>query len=231
MEHLLILGASRGLGLALARLALAKKYRVTGLVRRRDGEVETLIRNEPERFRALIGDVRSELELERAARELDGGPLVDVLIYNAAIHLEHDKPDIEALDPQALLETLDVNVVGAARATKHFRRLLAPGALLVFISSEAGSIQDAWRQSEYGYCMSKAALNVLAKLLANRERALNSGIQVLALHPGWVRTDMGGQQATLSPEESAEAILSTLAERESHAGPTFVDRFGQAMAW
>ena len=68
----------------------------------------------------------------------------------------------------------------------------------------------------------------LARALYSSDGSL---YRVLALHPGWVRTDMGGQQATLSPEESAEAILSTLAERESHAGPTFVDRFGQAMAW
>ena len=231
MKHLFIVGASRGLGLALARLALARGNRVTGLVRRSEGEIEDLARAEPDRFRVLIGDVRSEAELERAARELAKGQTVDVLIYNAAIHLEHDKPDILDIDSSALLETLDVNAVGAARATKYFRRLLAPNGLLVFISSEAGSIQDAPRTSEYGYCMSKAALNMLAKLLANREHALGSGIQVLSLHPGWMRTDMGGPKATLSPEESAEAILNTLVAREASEGPLFVDRFGKGMAW
>jgi NAD(P)-dependent dehydrogenase (short-subunit alcohol dehydrogenase family) len=153
------------------------------------------------------------------------------LVYNAAIHLEHERLDIEQSSPDAMLETLDVNAVGAARTVKHFRRFLSNDGLLLFISSEAGSIGNAKRASEYGYCMSKAALNMFAKLLANREQKLGTGVQVVAVHPGWMRTDMGGASADISAEEAAQTLLATLAARPRSGAPMFIDRQGQALPW
>src|SRR5690606_120256 len=126
---------------------------------------------------------------------------------------------------------LDVNAVGAARAAKQFRAALRPGAVLAMISSEAGSIADAGRTSEYGYCMSKAALNMLTKLLHNREATSKNGVQVLAIHPGWVRTDMGGKNADLTPEAAAAGVVSVLEQRLEHPGPLFIDRFGEPLSW
>lgn len=227
MRSLLVIGASRGVGEAIVRRALARGREVTALVRSR----EALAAIDPSagQLTTLTADVRSEHELEQAAQRVTSS--FDAIVYNAAVHLEHDRRDIESCDPEAALTMLDVNAAGAMRAAKWFRRCLRPNGALVFISSEAGSISAARRTTEYGYCMSKAALNMLTKLLANRERALGTGVSVFALHPGWVRTDMGGQNADLSPDESAAAILDTLERSLEAPGATFVDRFGAPMEW
>lgn len=227
MQQLLIVGASRGLGEALARLALERGSAVTAVVRSR----EALAALEPTsaRLTLLDADVRSERDVERAAEGVTDS--FDVIVYNAAVHLEHDRRDIEDCDPEVLATTFDVNATGAVRTVKWFRRWLKPKGLLVFISSEAGGIATAWRTSEFGYCMSKAALNMFAKLLANREAAQGSGVRVLALHPGWIRTDMGGKNADLSTDEAATAILDTLGRSLQSPGPVFVDRFGEPLDW
>ena len=117
------------------------------------------------------------------------------------------------------------------RTVKHLGRFVAPGGLLVLISSEAGSIGKNWRPSEYGYCMSKAALNMFSQLLSVRENQRESGIQVIVLHPGWMRTDMGGPNADISADEAAAQIVKTLSARHGQLGPPFIDRFGKAMGW
>ncbi|HEU5073008.1 MAG TPA: SDR family NAD(P)-dependent oxidoreductase [Polyangiaceae bacterium] len=227
MQQLLIVGASRGLGEALVRLALERGAHVTAVVRSREAlaPLETVFAQ----LTVLTADVRVERDLERAAHQVTTS--FDVIVYNAAVHLEHDRLDVELCDPEVLTTTFDVNATGAVRTVKWFRRSLKPKGVLVFISSEAGGIAAAWRTSEYGYCMSKAALNMFSKLIANREAALVDGARVVALHPGWVRTAMGGQNADLSADDSANAILDTIHQRLEHPGPTFVDRFGAPMDW
>lgn len=73
--------------------------------------------------------------------------------------------------------------------------------VIVNISSEAGSIGECWRDREFDYCMSKAALNMQSVLL--QKYLKSEGIKVLAIHPGWMRTDMGGAEADISPDTSA----------------------------
>ena len=226
MEQLLIVGASRGLGEALTRLALDRGGAVTALVRA--PEALAALKTASPRLTVLEADVRSEDQIKRAAALVQSS--FDAIVYNAAVHLEHDRRDVEACDPEALSATFEVNATGAVRTVKWFRRWLKPNGLLVFISSEAGGITSAWRTSEYGYCMSKAALNMFAKLMANRELAQGSGVKVLALHPGWVRTDMGGRNAELSAEEAATAILDTLGSGHQLSA-VFVDRFGEPLDW
>lgn len=227
MQQLLMVGASRGLGEAMVRLALERGAHVTAVLRSREAlaRLETTFA----RLTVLTADVRVEHELERASHEVTTN--FDVIVYNAAVHLEHDRLDVEHCDPEVVTTTFDVNATGAVRTVKWFRRFLAPKGVLVFISSEAGGIAAAWRTSEYGYCMSKAALNMFTKLIANREAAQGSGARVVALHPGWVRTDMGGQNADLSADDSATAILDTIDQRLESPGATFVDRFGAPMDW
>jgi NAD(P)-dependent dehydrogenase (short-subunit alcohol dehydrogenase family) len=114
---------------------------------------------------------------------------------------------------------------------KYLGPFVADGGLVTLISSEAGSLSNNWRPSEYGYCMSKAALNMFACLLRVRQQKRRSGIQVIAMHPGWLRTDMGGPNADISVDEAARDIVQTLVARHGAEGPPFVDRFGEAMAW
>jgi NAD(P)-dependent dehydrogenase (short-subunit alcohol dehydrogenase family) len=79
--------------------------------------------------------------------------------------------------------------------------------------------------------MSKAALNMFARLMGNREAQRGSGVRVLSMHPGWIRTDMGGPNAHLSPPEAARDVWRTLQARAVRPGAPFVDRLGEALAW
>jgi NAD(P)-dependent dehydrogenase (short-subunit alcohol dehydrogenase family) len=228
VKHVLIVGTSRGLGLELTRVALAASTRVTAIARGATPALEALRAQHGTALTIGFADVRSDAELQKVAEGL-GGEGFDAIVYNAAIHRGAD--DIEQAAADDMLATLNVNAVGAARVVKYFRARLAPGGLLAFISSEAGSIGSSARTSEYGYCMSKAALNMFARLMVNREKQRGSGVHVVALHPGWIRTDMGGPKAHLAPDDAARDVWQLLERRASEAGPPFVDRLGEPLAW
>lgn len=231
VKNALIVGASRGLGLSLVKTLLERRLQVLALHRTASAELAALAARAPELLETAQLDVRHSKDFERVASSLDEARRFDLFIYNAAVHLEQDRIDIERANPDDVLETLDVNAVGAVRALKHLGRFVTRGGTVALMSSEAGSLADNWRGSEYGYCMSKAALNMFACLAGVREQKLGSGTQVLAMHPGWLRTDMGGPNADISAEEAARDIVETLFAREGATGPPFVDRFGKAMAW
>jgi NAD(P)-dependent dehydrogenase (short-subunit alcohol dehydrogenase family) len=226
MARILVVGASRGLGLELVRAYLARGDAVTALVR--EGAGGSALDAHP-RQRIVVADVRSESELARAAESLPESERFDALIYNAAIHLERDRRDLEAASTEDMLTTLDVNAVGAARAVRAFRKRVKEHGQIVLISSEAGSIAASKRTSEYGYCMSKAALNMLGKLLANREAELGSGIVVACIHPGWLRTDMGGPHAHLDPTQAARDVVGAIERLGAGTELQYIDWRGNAL--
>jgi NAD(P)-dependent dehydrogenase (short-subunit alcohol dehydrogenase family) len=231
VRNALIVGASRGLGLSLTKALLQRELKVLALYRELSSELASLAEAAAGRLETHPLDVRRSEDFERVAAALDASRRFDLFIYNAAVHLEHERVDVELANVDDVLETLDVNAVGAIRAVRHLGRFIAKSGLVVLVSSEAGSLADNWRPSEYGYCMSKAALNMFARLLTVREHDRASGVQVIAMHPGWLRTDMGGPNADLTADEAARDILKTLSDRHGSKGPGFVDRFGKAMAW
>jgi NAD(P)-dependent dehydrogenase (short-subunit alcohol dehydrogenase family) len=156
---------------------------------------------------------------------------LDVLINNAAIN---PRPDCDAvlgeLDFDAMRLAYDVNAIGPLRMAQEFLPLLERGArkLIVNVSSEAGSLNHSWRDRTYGYCMSKAALNMQTTIL---DRALRArGFDAIAIHPGWMRTDMGGPKAHLDPRESASHMYDVInnATRET---PRFVQHDGKPFPW
>ncbi len=100
---------------------------------------------------------------------------------------------------------------------------------MVNISSEAGSVGQSGRDREFDYCMSKAALNMATRLLANH---LQGAARVFSLHPGWLRTDMGGAHAALDPLETARESAA-LIEREARnsVGALFIDHTGAPLPW
>jgi NAD(P)-dependent dehydrogenase (short-subunit alcohol dehydrogenase family) len=135
------------------------------------------------------------------------------------------------LADQQLQQTMEVNAFGPLRVVQQFLSLLEHGEqkLIFNISSEAGSIADCRRESQFAYCMSKAALNMQSRILHNYLKP--RGFRVLAVHPGWMRTNMGGPAASISPNESAAGILQ-LARREWNADdPIYMDYEGQPLPW
>lgn len=227
----LITGANRGLGLCLSRVFLEAGSHVIAGARQTSPELRELNAAFPERLVCVTLDVTSTESVRAASAEVTARcGAIDALINNAAILLQTERGTIETLDVDAGRAIFDVNALGPLRVTQAFLPLLHAGAgkLIVNVSSEAGSIGDCWRKDDVPYCMSKAALNLQTKILHNHLAPL--GFRLMAVHPGWLRTDMGGARAHLDPNEAAQALHALIATRAPDA-PLFVDHRGQALAF
>lgn len=198
----LITGGSSGIGNALAREFLSGGYRV--LITARSGDLSHL----HPAIEVIPLELTDQQSIEHAADQifkLVKG--IDVLVNNAGIAEDvfTEKPDFKVLQ-----HTLDVNVTGTIYFTELLSSHLNPDAQIVNISSEMGLLHKAGTNGP-AYRISKAALNFYGKMLsalyADRE------ISVLTIHPGWVRTKLGGDQAPLSAEWSAGEIFRTIQSR------------------
>jgi len=194
----LITGASKGIGKALAEKILNEGFFVIGTSR--SGKIKIDHKN----FFALKLDVSEASSIEEAHKEVfDNFKQIDVLINNAGIgpDLALDRPEIDSFD-----KTFDVNVKGVVFFTEPLLPLLNKGGMVINISSKMGSLAVCENYNAVAYRMSKSALNMYTKTLANR---LKETIKVACLHPGWVQTtiiESNLVNATLTPEESAKRI-------------------------
>lgn len=237
---ILITGANRGLGLALCKVLLGDGHRVFALYRSNGDSLEVLRKSSlQQQWGALIPlrcDVTEESQLKHTYEEIGAiSSSLDIVINNAAVHLEQHTPDIDTTDFSVFLPTLLVNSVAPLMVAKYVLPLLqmGRGKCIINISSEAGSIGNCWRDREYAYCMSKSALNMAMRILQNRLK--DEQFRIRLIHPGWVRTDMGGKQADLSPEESAQAlynvVMQTLQGPYNPEAPLYIDWKGNPLAW
>lgn len=230
MYRVLITGASKGLGFSLTNIYLKNGHEVIATYRK---ELENLEKIKDSKNLILASmDVSSE-ESVRSAFEIikEKVPFIDILINNAAIYIEDRSRTIESIDIDKVLWTLNVNSVGPLRVLKYFYPMVERSnkKLIINISSEAGSIGNCWRDGEYGYCMSKSALNMVSAILQNYAKISN--IKVLVIHPGWMRTDMGGMDADISPDESAEGIYHLSMKDWKIDKDIYMDYKGEKMPW
>ncbi len=228
----LITGASKGLGFSLTNIYLRSNHKVIATYRKNLENLEE-IANKYENLALVPMDISSE-DSVKSAYELIKERIssIDILINNAAIYIEDRSKTIENIDIEKVITTLNVNSVGVLRVLKYFYPMVEGGnkKLIINISSEAGSIGDCWRDREYGYCMSKSALNMLSMILQNYSK--DKGVKILVIHPGWMRTDMGGPDADISPEESAEGIYNlSLREWNVNDKDIYMDYLGRKMNW
>ncbi|MGE5530426.1 MAG: SDR family NAD(P)-dependent oxidoreductase [Patescibacteria group bacterium] len=228
----LITGADEGLGFALARRFLDGGFTV--LAGRYNRSLAALPGLAAARSGLHIVDLDVADGASVAAAHACVAGLVsslDILINNAGIHPPASNNALPLVDFAVMERTLAVNAIGPLRVVQRFLPLVLAGEkkLLVNISSEAGSIGACRRKAEFDYCMSKAALNMQSKILQNYLR--DFGVKVLALHPGWMRTAMGGPDADLAPEEAADAIYNLAAAPPPLDGPIYLDYLGREMPW
>ncbi len=226
MPTVLLTGASRGLGLALVESYAVRGWRVHACCRM------------PERAHALRAvpgevilhrlDVRDQTAYPPLADRL-GGETIDVVIANAGIGGPRDR--IEMLDVPAWFETFHVNCVAPLVLAGALRRHVARSRekKMIAISSILGSIGDNRSGGLYAYRCSKAALDMAWRTLACELR--DEGIVCTLLHPGWVRTGLGGEGAPLEPREAAEAIRKLIAELGPEQSGLFLDRNGREIPW
>lgn len=233
MPNVLVTGANRGLGLAMVRALLARGDRVVATCRQpgKATELNRLSGEYPGRLHVLPLDVAQPRAHAELAREL---PLVlgedgklDLLVNNAGVL--HTGERFGQLTAANLEDSFRTNVMGPLLLTQTLAPLLGANAKVVSISSELGSISGVSRFGTPSYNISKAALNMASALLA---RALDDrGITVLALHPGWVQTDMGGQNATVSADASAAGLLQVIDGAAPEDSGRFLDWQGEALPW
>jgi NAD(P)-dependent dehydrogenase (short-subunit alcohol dehydrogenase family) len=230
MPSVLITGANRGLGKALADKFLAEGWQV--FAGQRDLAQQSVAARESSAQLTWVGlDVQDSTSIAAAARTVaERTQGLDVLINNAAINPAEDNAPLGQLDFDALSRVYDVNAVGPLRVIQRFLPLLLRGErkLIVNVSSEAGSIQQSCRDRQYGYCMSKAAMNMQTTML---NRGLEAkGFNAISIHPGWVRTDMGGPRAALDPMESARGLYEVISKANAQT-PRFLQHDGKELPW
>ncbi|MFM1942013.1 MAG: hypothetical protein RI897_995 [Verrucomicrobiota bacterium] len=233
--NILITGANRGIGLALARAFAGCGQRVFAGHRSvtPGPALVSLAGGSGGQVLPIRLDVTEDAGVAAAVegvRASSGG--LDVLVNNAGVLLEGVEASFSDLEASLLERTLAVNVTGVARVTRAFLPLLLESRQLprlVNISSGAGSLGSKVDSRYFFYGASKAALNHLTIGLAHELGA--KGVLVAAISPGWVRTDMGGAGADLSAEESAEAMVRTIEQLSEGQHGCFLDRFGGVGAY
>lgn len=227
-----ITGAGQGLGLALTEIFLEAGCNVFAGYYEHSNRLIDLEAIYPE-LKPVCCDVTDPKSVAVAAREVSNHTKqVDVLINNAGIHRDDRSfNNLESVDFGEIRETFEVNTLGPLQVVKHFIVLLDKGErkLIVNISSDAGSISDCWRKNEFGYCMSKAALNMQSKILQNYLGP--KGYKILALHPGWMRTAMGGSNAAIDPREAAEGIAKLVEKKWDPTEGIYFDYLEKPMNW
>ena len=173
-------------------------------------------------------DVTDQDSVDGLAGDLRGRP-IDMLVNNAGIQLLMWK--LEDVDIDKYNRTLAVNTVGPVRVTLALLPNLRAGdrKLIVNMTSDISSIANNTSGGFYGYRESKAALNMLTRSLAAELGP--EGFICIALHPGWVQTDMGGSKAPITVQESVHGILKVVAGLSPDDNGTFLTYAGERMAW
>ena len=221
--NVVITGASRGIGLELTRFALQKGYRVLAQARTPSNSEDLLkLKSEFSDLELFFQDLEVLDFHLNLSNSISGWSHLDILINNAGVYLDDESIDdfqksylINAIKPFFITRA----VLDKLKKSKNPRSIQ--------ITSQMGSIADNTSGGSYSYRSSKSALNMLFKSLSVDEPWLNS----LLIHPGWVKTRMGGENAPLAPVVSAAGIWKVIHSIESTHNGTFVNYLGQKISW
>lgn len=208
MATVLITGAGRGIGLEFARQYSADGWAVLATVR--DAAKGAALAALGPRVEVHLLNVTDRTAVARLARDL-GDRAIDVLICNAGVYGDKAKQEFGAADWAEWETVLRTNVMAPMALAESFADHVARSErkLIVMMTSQMGSTEEA-SGGAYIYRSSKAALNNVAKNLA--EDLAGRGITVIAMDPGWVKTDMGGVSAPLTPEYSVRNMRKVFAK-------------------
>jgi len=220
----LVTGANRGIGLALARLYAGRGDRVIAVCRAPGAPPAAL---------TALANVEAETGVEltsdaavAALGKRRAGQRIDVLVANAGILREDD---LETVDLADVREQLEVNAIAPLRVARALLPSLGAGSKVALITSRMGSIGDNTSGGYFGYRMSKAALNAAGVSLAHDLRA--RGVAVAILHPGYVRTDMTANAGNVAPDEAARGLAARIDELTLATSGGFWHASGQRLPW
>jgi NAD(P)-dependent dehydrogenase (short-subunit alcohol dehydrogenase family) len=210
MHQILITGSNRGIGFAITRELLeADDVQIFAACRQPQHApaLQELVRRFPARVFPIELEVTDQQSIAAAIQEIQHHTdTLDVVVNNAGI--DPDGQSLQSITPELMLHVLEVNAVAPLMVARACLPLLKRSEMprIVMISSEMASLEMRTYGGSYGYCASKAALNMTVRGLAADLR----DVVTVALDPGWVRTDMGGASATLAPEQSARGIVRVI---------------------
>lgn len=229
-ETVLITGSNRGLGLELARQYADEGWNVLATCRDPEAaeDLRALASSHGDRMHLLRLDVAQESSLMELVGEIEG-TAIDLLVNNAGTMGE--RGFIDEVGPDEIARVFDVNVVGPYRVTRTLLPYVQKGAgrTIAFVTSKVGSIGDGPSGGMYPYRISKTALNMLGANLAVDLR--DREITTVLLHPGWVRTRMGGPSAPTSVEESVSGMRRVLAGLSLEDSGKFFHAEGHEIPW
>jgi NAD(P)-dependent dehydrogenase (short-subunit alcohol dehydrogenase family) len=231
MPSALITGANRGLGFEFARQYLADGWQVYAACRdpASASELRRLADEYHDRLRILALDVTDPASIDAAATELDG-QAIDLLLNNAGI-IGPRGQTIGNIDYDTWKEVLDVNTLGPMRVSEAFVEHVARSErkLIATLTSGMGSIADNTSGGSILYRSSKAGVNMVMRSLAID--LAPRGITCVVINPGWVRTDMGGSNATLEPAESISRMRRLIATLSPEQSGKFFNHTGREYPW
>ncbi|MCY4479335.1 MAG: SDR family oxidoreductase [Rhodospirillales bacterium] len=236
MPSMLVTGASRGLGLEMVRQFGADGWRIYACCRTPDTATDLAALADASAGAITLHtlDVGKPAQITALAEEFRGTP-IDMLVNNAGLlghTIEHLAPGaFGTVDYEAWMQLHEINTMAPLRVAEAFVDHVAASELklMFFMSTHMGSITDLADGGLYPYRSSKAALNLLVKALSIDLAA--RGVRTLAVHPGWVSTDMGGPQAPVNKEDSIAGIRQVVAGYGEGQTGRFFQYDGKELPW
>ena len=221
----LIVGASRGLGLGLAHEYVTRGWRVVATARGENEALSALGEKAGDRLRVETLDVTDGAAIAALAAA-HAGETLDVLFVSAGVTNDNAKAAGEVA-PGEFARVMETNALAPMRLIEALGGNVASDGAIVAMTSVLGSVAQNTSGGYEVYRASKAALNTLLRSYASR----HADRAVIAMHPGWVQTDMGGAGAPLTVDRSAEGMVDVIAARSGRAGCVFVDYQGKTIEW
>jgi NAD(P)-dependent dehydrogenase (short-subunit alcohol dehydrogenase family) len=224
----LVVGASRGLGLGLVKEFLKRDWRVVGTLRgATSGPLEELARASGGKLEVEHIDIVDEAQIAALRARLKGRSF-DLLFVNAGVTNDPEQT-IAEVSTAEFTRVMVTNALSPMRVVEKFEDLVPTGGTIGVMSSVLGSVGSNEDGGWEVYRASKAALNTLMRSFAARHH--DDGRSKVIMHPGWVRTDMGGPNARLSIEESVAGIAETLTAHHETSGVRFIDYRAHTVPW
>jgi NAD(P)-dependent dehydrogenase (short-subunit alcohol dehydrogenase family) len=233
METVVITGTNRGLGLALVEQYARVGARVFAFCRnpQEASELNALVKQH-KNISVHALEVTDDAQIAQAAQAVSAATQqVDILINNAGMNHTPNTRGLSSITREALNDMINTNATSAVMVTAAFASLLRKGnkPRVVMVSSQMGSMSYVRSGQSYGYTMSKAAMNMGARVLASEFGG--EGIVTITLHPGWVQTDMGGKEASLTPQHSADSIYKLVDGLSAKDNGAFYKWNGEVHEW
>ena len=230
MTNVLITGANRGLGLGFVRSFLATNVNVICTTRKISGSKDLLEckKKHPNNIEILELDLLKE-NTEKTLSDLLSDKPIDILINNAGVGSSNQNFDFVSSKPW--LEVLSVNLIAPLMITQSIIENVKKSSAkkIYFLSSQLGSIAENTSGGMYIYRSSKTGLNQVVKSLSVDLKV--HGVTVISLHPGWVKTDMGGPNAPVSIEESIEGMMRVIKTTDIRDTGRFLNYDGRELPW